>query len=459
MNVIILGAGEVGYHIAERLAREGNNVSVVDIDEERLKRVADNMDVRTVLGEATHPSVLARAGAADAELLIAATISDESNMLACQVAHSLFKVTTKMARIREPDYVQQADKLFGRDDLPIDTIISPEREAASSIMRRLQVSSALDAQEFSSGRVHLLSIKITPKSRLAGISIRDISERLGSIAACVVAHEHNGTWRVPDGNSSLLSGDSVYLAVAKEQVEDLFHHLEAGATTEYQGSRNVMIVGGGHIAYVVASELEKRGIYVKIIEHNAKRADWMARKLERSVVICGDALDRVLLEEENIENMDDYIALTNDDETNILGSLIAKKYKVPHIITLVNRTIYSRLVREIGLDIVVSPRLTTAASILRHVRKGKIYGMSSLGDGSLEVLEAEALKTSAIVNTPLRELNFPKQSVVAAIIRGEQVIIPNGYSVIAAGDHVLMVAMAESLTDVEGMFEVSLEFF
>ncbi len=459
MNVLILGAGEVGYHIAERLAREGNNVSVVDNNEDRLKRVANNMDVRTVLGEASHPSVLARAGAADAELLIAATVSDESNMLACQVAHSLFKVTTKMARIREPDFIQYSSKLFGRDDLPIDTIISPEREAANSIMRRLQVSSALDAQDFSSGRVQLLSIKISPKSRLAGISIADISERLGDTAACVVAHEHNGIWRVPDGSTSLLAGDSVYLAVARIKVEDLFHHLEGSATTEHQGRRNVMIIGGGHIAYIVAKQLEKRGIHTKIIEHNPKRADWMARNLERSVVICGDALDRVLLEEENIDDMDDYIALTNDDETNILGSLIAKKYKVPHIITLVNRTIYSRLVREIGLDIVVSPRLTTAASILRHVRKGKIYGMSSLGDGSLEVLEAEALKTSAIVNTPLHQLNFPKQSIVAAIIRGERVIIPNGNSVIISGDHVLMVAQAESVPQVESMFEVSLEFF
>ncbi|MDQ6974964.1 MAG: Trk system potassium transporter TrkA [Mariprofundaceae bacterium] len=459
MNILILGAGEVGYHIAERLAREGNNVSVVDNNEERLKRVANNMDVRTVLGEASHPSVLARAGAADAELLIAATVSDESNMLACQVAHSLFKVTTKMARIREPDFIQYSSKLFGRDDLPIDTIISPEREAANSILRRLQVSSALDAQDFSSGRVQLLSIKISPKSRLAGISIADISERLGDTAACVVAHEHNGSWCVPDGSTSLLAGDSVYLAVARIKVEDLFHHLEGSATTEYQGQRNVMIIGGGHIAYIVARQLEKRGIHTKIIEHNTKRADWMARNLERSVVICGDALDRVLLEEENIDDMNDYIALTNDDETNILGSLIAKKYKVPHIITLVNRTIYSRLVREIGLDIVVSPRLTTAASILRHVRKGKIYGMSSLGDGSLEVLEAEALKTSGIVNTPLCQLKFPKQSIVAAVIRGEQVIIPNGNSVIIPGDHVLMVARTESVPQVESMFEVSLEFF
>lgn len=459
MNVLILGAGEVGFHIAERLAREGNNVSVVDRDEARLKRVADSMDVLTVLGEASHPSVLARAGAANAELLIAATVSDESNMLACQVAHSLFKVTTKMARIREPDFVNHGKKLFGRDDLPIDTIISPELEAANSIMRRLQIISALDAQDFSGGKVQLLSIKISPKSKLAGISIRGIAEALGGIAACAVAHEHNGQWRVPDGSSSLLAGDSVYLAVAKSQVDDLFHELEGAATTEYQGRRNIMIVGGGHIAYLVARQLEQRGINVKIIEHNEKRADWMARNLEQSIVIRGDALDRMLLEEENIDEMDDYIALTNDDETNILGSLIAKKYKVPHIITLVNRTIYSQLMREIGLDIIVSPRLTTAASILRHIRKGKIYGMSSLGDGTLEVLEAEALKTSTIVNTPLRQMNFPEQSIVAAIIRKDQVMIPNGDSVILAGDHVLMVAQASSVSKVENMFEVSLEFF
>ncbi len=459
MNILILGAGEVGYHIAERLAHEGNNVSVVDRDPARLKRVADNMDVRTVVGEASHPSVLARAGAADAELLIAATASDETNMLACQVAHSLFRVTIKMARIRDADYIEHGDRLFGRDDLPIDTVISPEKEAAKSILRRLQISSAMDAQEFSGGNVQLLSFKVTPKSCLAGISIRDISESLGGIKACVVAHEHNALWRVPDADTTLLAGDSIYLTVGSAYLDDLFHHLSGGVTTEYHGRRHVMIVGGGHIAYIVAKELEKIGVQVRIIEHNEKRADWMARHLERSVVIAGDALDQVLLEEENIDEMDDYIALTNDDETNILGSLIAKRYKVPHIVTLVNRTIYSRLVRDIGLDVVVSARFTTAASILQHIRKGKIYGMSSLGDGMLEVLEAEAMKTSAIVNVPLRELNFPPQSVVGAIIRGDQVTIPDGDSVIVPGDHVLMVAHTDSVRDVEGMFEVSLEFF
>jgi len=456
VNILILGAGEVGFHIAQRLAIEGNDVVVVDNNAERLQRVADTMDVKTILGHASHPSVLQRAGAENAELLIAATTNDETNMLACQVAHSLFNVTTKMARVREPDYINNPG-LFGRDELPIDLIISPEREAAKSIVKRFQVSSAVDAQDFADGRVQLLGLRVPPKGILAGLALNELHEVMGNIDTYIVAHEHNQRWSVPDANTVLLAGDSVYIAMAREQVESFLEHV--GYETSAQQHRNVMIVGGGNVGFIVAQELERMGVSIKIIEHNPRRAEWLAQQLDESIVIHGDALDRELLEEEAIDRMDDFLALTNDDETNILGSLIAQKYSVPHVVTLVNRAIYSDLVRQIGLDITVSPRFTTASSILRHVRKGRILGMSPLGDGTLEVLEAVALETSDILNTPLSELTLPPNTVIGAIVRGENVIIPDGTTTIEPDDHVLLVTQGMSLRAVEKLFEVHLEFF
>jgi len=458
MNVIILGAGEVGFNIAQKLASEGNDVAVIDNSKKRLQHVEDTMDVRCICGEATHPSVLQRAGAKNADILIAATLSDEANMLACQIAHSLFKVTTKMARIRQPDYVNHPE-LFGRDDLPIDLIISPEKEAAKSIVKRIQVSSAIDAQDFADGKLQLIGMNIPPKSPLAGLALNELIEVLGDdVHVYVVAHAHNNHWQIPRSDTVLLAGDSIYVAIANDHIDAFMTRIGNASTGKKQRKRHVMIIGGGHVGYIVAVELEKLGISVKIVEHNEMRALWLAEQLD-CTIIHGDALDRALLEEESIDAIDDFLALTNDDETNSLVSLIAKSYKVPHIVTLVNQSVYSDLVRQIGLENTISPRLTTAAAILRHVRKGRIFGMSALGDGSLEVLEAEALKTSAIVGTPLRHLKLPKSAIIAAIIRGDDVIIPDGTSVIEPLDHVILVIQGDSLKEVEALFKVRLEFF
>lgn len=456
MNVLILGAGEVGFSIAQRLASENCNVVVVDNNPQLLKRVADSMDVKTVCGHASLPSVMAQANAANTDLLIAATTNDEVNMMACQVAHSLFKVPTKLARVRESEYVEH-EKLCGRDDLPIDLMISPEREAAKSIIKRFQVSSAADAQEFADGRIALVGLRIPPKSTLAGISIKETGEAISGIPVIVVAHEHNQCWRVPTADAVLLAGDTIYVAIARKDTDAFMN--AAGLQSSDGGTKHVMIVGGGHIGFIVAQHLEAMNVSVKVIEFNEERARWLAEHLERATVIHGDAMDRQLLEEENISEMDDFLALTNDDETNILVSLIAKKYTVPHIVTLVNRAIYADLISQIGLDVTVSPRLTTVSSVLSHIRKGRILGMSSLGDGSIEVLEAEALETSKILNTPLRRLDMPPETVVGAVLRDGEVIIPNGHTRILAHDHVLMVTGSKSVLAAEKLFEVHLEFF
>jgi len=455
MNVLILGAGEVGFNIAQRLAMEGNNVVVVDTDPERLSRVADTMDVQTILGHAAHPSVLEQAGAKGADLLIAATMNDEVNMVACQIAHSLFKVPTKMARIRNQEYVD-ATKLFGRENLPIDRIISPEREAAMAVLKRVQVASALDAQDFADNRVQLLGLKVPPKGVLAGLKLTEMKEVMGNVPMYVVALGRGGKWKIPNGSSMILAGDKIYVAIEKRQLNAFMTRVGLEGQRQHH---NIMMVGGGNVGYIVAQELEKAGVFLKIIEHNKARAKWLADHLKTSIVISGDALDRELLEEENIHEMDALLALTNDDESNILASLIAKKYKVSHIVTLVNRHIYTDLVQQIGLDVTVSPRLTTVASILRHIRKGRVLGISSLGDGSLEVIEAEALETCDVIGIPIKDIPFPPNVVVAALVRGEDVIIPDGDTLIQPHDHVLMVASSPSTQAVERMFEVHLEFF
>ncbi len=456
MNVLILGAGEVGFNVAQRLVKEGANVVVVDKDIQLLQRVSDCMDVKTVHGHASLPSVLERADAANADILIAATTNDEVNMLACQVAHSLFKVPTKMARVREPEYVRH-EKLCGRDDLPIDLMISPETEAAKAIIKRFQISSAADAQEFADGKITLVGLRIPPKSELAGVSLMDSGEAMARLPVNIVAHEHNRKWKVPSGDTVLLAGDTIYAVMNSKHVDDFLN--TAGMQHKTGGHKNVMMVGGGHIGFIVAQQLEALNVRLKIFERNEARAHWLAERLDKSIVIAGNALDRELLEEENVNEMDAFLALTNDDETNILASLIAKRYKIPHIMTLVNRAIYSDLVREIGLDVTISPRLTTVSSVMSHIRKGRILGMSSLGDGSLEVLEAEALETSDIMDTPLCNLKLPDETMVGAILRKDEVIIPRGDTRIQAHDHIIMVTQNSSVQATERLFEVHLEFF
>jgi K+ transport systems, NAD-binding component len=371
------------------------------------------------------------------------------------VAHSLFKVPTKMARLREAEYVN-CKALFGRDDLPIDLVISPEREAAKAIIKRFQASSAADVQEFAGGRVSLVGLRIPPKSELAGMSLMDSGEVTKGLPLYIVAHEHNQKWQTPKGDTVLLAGDMIYAAMASRHVSAF---LEIAGLKQEESHKHVMIIGGGHIGYIVAEELEQMGLAPKLIEYDEARAEWLAERLGKTIVIHGDALDRDLLEEESIGDMDHFLAVTNDDEVNILSSLVAKKYQVPHIITLVNRGVYSDLMRQIGLDVTISPRLTTAAYILRHVRRGRILGMSTLGDGSLEVIDVEALETSDILNKPLRRIKFPPDTVVGAIVRGDEVIIPNGDTRIIPHDHVMIVTTVNSLRAVEKLFEVHLEFF
>ncbi|MDX8377281.1 MAG: Trk system potassium transporter TrkA [Mariprofundales bacterium] len=461
MKLVILGAGEVGYNIAQRLAEEGYNIAVVDNEPARLQHVEDTLDVATVLGNAAHPSILEQAGCRGADMLIAATRNDEVNMIACQVAHTLFRVPTKIARIRAQDYLAHPE-IFGRDELPVDEAISPEREAAKAILRRFKVSCAADVHEFADGKLLIMALKIpkhSGKYGLAGLSLSEFPEYMqeAGLKVYVLARQHNNVWCVPRGDTVLFAGDSIYLSMPSKQLNCFLQHI--GLASEQNNKRSLMIIGGGNIGFHVAQDLGDNGHSVRLIEHNKERVEWLSQNLKNGIVLQGDALDRKLLVEENISRMDDFLALTNDDETNILASLIAREHKVDHIVTLVNRGIYSSLMGQIGLNVIVSPRLTTVASILQFVRKGKVLRMSSIADGALDVVELEAMETSRILNSPLRSLNLPEGLAIGAILRQNTLLIPNGDTCILPHDHVIVVAHRKSISVVEDLFQVRLEFF
>jgi len=453
MKIIILGAGQVGSSLAANLVSEANDITVVDLEPTLLQTLQDRFDLRTVAGRASHPEVLRRAGAEDADMIIAVTNSDETNMVACQVAYTLFHTPTKIARVRGVEYLNYPE-LFGQQALPIDVLISPEQLVTDYIARLIEHPGALQVLDFAAGRVQLVGVRAYYGGPLVGQQLRALRDHMPGLETRVAAIYRRDRAIIPEGDTVIEADDEVFFIAAKQDIRAVMGELRRLD----RPVKRVMIAGGGNIGKRLAKALESR-YQVKIIDHNTARTRAVSEELDRTIVLRGDAADEELLREESIEEADVFCALTNDDETNILASLIARQYKVPHIITLVNRDIYSDLVRQIGLNVTVSPKFTTFSAIMRHVRKGRILGTSPLGDGTLEVIEAEALQTSDILNTPLKELKLPGNTVVGAILREETVIIPDGKTRIRPHDRVIMVTNSSCMRAVEKLFEVHLEFF
>ncbi len=458
MKVIVCGAGQVGFSIARQLATEGNDVVVVDRSPELVQRVNDMLDVRGLVGHASSPDVLERAGAPDSELIIAVTFADEVNMVACQVAHSLFNVPTKIARVRRQDYLRSiwAD-LFSRDHLPIDVIISPEIEVARSVKRRLEVPGAFDTIPFVDGRVRVMGVNVVDETPVINTPLQQLTELFPDLNIVVVGIYRGETMIVPAGEDQMLPGDEVYFVADADHVPralSLFGHEEIEA-------RRVIIVGGGNIGLYLAQQLEAENpaVRTKIIEFDRTQAERCADLLERTVVINGDALDREILDEANIANTETIVAVANDDEVNILASLLGKRYGAQRAVTLINNAGYGPLISSLGIDAAVNPRATTVSTILQHVRRGRIRGVHSLRDGLAEVIEAEAMETSPIVGTPLKEARLPAGILIGALVRGKNVVIPRGDTVIQAHDRVVIFATADMVKRVEKMFAVRLDFF
>jgi len=458
MKVIVCGAGQVGYNIARNLAGENNDVVVIDQSVELIQKVNETLDVQGLVGFASYPDVLEKAGAGDTDMIVAVTQADEVNMVACQVAHSMFSVPTKVARVRAQNYLNPLwAHLFSRDHMPIDVIISPEVEVAHAIRRRLDVPGALEVIPFADDRVRLIGVHLDENCPVINTPFRQLGELFPDLNIVVVGIIRDGKIQVPKGSDQMLPGDDVYFISDTSHVERAmvaFGH-------EEPATRRMVIIGGGNIGLFLAEEIEHLhpDVRIKIIDADKNRAEYIAERLHRTVVLHGDGMDPEILREANVQASEAIVAVSDDDEVNILSSLLAKREGCQRAITLVNNTTYGPLVGSIGIDVVIEPRATTVSTILQHVRRGRIRALHRLRDGIAEVIEAEAMETSDLVGKPLSEIHLPGGIVVGAIVRENEVVLPRGDSIIQAHDRVIIFTVSDMVKTVEKMFSVQLEFF
>lgn len=458
MKVIVCGAGQVGSNIARHLAEEQNDVTIIDQSPELIRRISESYDVQGLVGFASHPDMLDRAGAPDADMLIAVTFADEVNMVACQVAHSIFNVPTKIARIRAQNYLKPSfSHLFTREHMPIDAIISPEVEVAHAVNRALHMPGAFDMLPFADDKVRMIGVHIQDDCPIAHQPLRQLTELFPNLNIIVTGIYRNAKLFVPSPDDQMFPGDDVYFVVDTRHARramPLFGH-------EEEDAHRIVVVGGGNIGLVLGRDLESetRRLNLKVIESDRQRAEFVADRLSSAVVLCGDALDNEILEEANVASAHALVALTNDDETNILASLMAKQLGCEKVITLVNNRAYEPLINSLGIDVAVNPRATTVSSILQHVRRGRIRRIYSIRDGAAEVMEAEALETSGLIGKPIGEIEFPPDVIVGAVVRGVEVLKPRASVVIQRQDRVILFAMRESVKKLETMLSVGLRFF
>jgi len=457
MKIIILGAGQVGSSLAHHLASEANDITVVDRRTDILRALQDRLDLRTVSGRGSHPDVLERAGAEDADMIIAVTNSDEVNMVACQIAYTLFHTPTKIARVREASYLEHSD-LFSQQALPIDELISPEQLVTDHIYRLIRHAGALQVLEFAGGRVQLVAIAAHHGGMLVGHPLRELSEHIPGIHVRVAAIYRHGQAIMPKGDMVIEADDEVFFLAEAKNIRAVTSELRK-LDRPY---KRVMIAGGGNIGKRLAEALEER-YQVKIIEHNADRARYLAEALDSTIVLRGDAADQDLLIEENIDGMDVFVSLTNDDEANILSAMLAKRLGVRKAMSLVNRPSYSQLIESGIVDIAISPQQITLGGLLARVRRGDVVAVHSLRRGAAEAMEAIAhgdRKTSKVVGRRIDELKLPAHTRVASLVRGDEVIMVHHDTVIEAEDHVILfVADKSKISDVERLFQVGITFF
>ena len=459
MKIIICGAGQVGGQIARHLAREegANQVTVIDKDAGLIRRITDAYDVNGIAGFASHPDVLERAGARDADMIIAATQSDEVNMVVCQVANSIFSVPRKIARLRAPSYLNAIySDLYRQDHMPIDVVISPEFSVADAVMQRLAAPAAFDIEGFLDNKAQLVGISLDGACAVLNTPLRQLSELFSTLRAVVVGVRRGERLFVPEAADQLYAEDQVYVMTA---TEDLPRVMEIFGKTHVDVAR-VLIIGAGNIGLHVAQSLEARkGSRLKIIERSRARAEEAADALKRTVVLNGDGLDLELLEEANVASMDAVLALTDDDKTNILACVRAKTEGAKLVVALVNDASLIGLIAPMGIDAYVNPRSTTVSSILRYVRHGRIRAIYSIGDAEAEVIEAQVLGTSAIAGRMVRDSELPEATIIGLIRKGDKVLVPKGDTRLAEGDVLTIFAMRDQVAEVERLFQVGLDFF
>lgn len=457
MKIIIIGAGQVGGTLAANLASEDNDVTIVDTNLDRLRELQDKLDIQTVEGNGAHPDVLERAGCNDADLLIAVSNQDETNMMACQVAYTLFKTPTKIGRIRSSAYSKYPE-LFCDQALPMDVRISPEKEVTMHLSRLIRYPGALQVMEFAEGRVQLVVVKAEKGGPLIDQPISYLKEHMPSINTRIAAIYRNGKSISPDGNTKIHANDEVFFLTAQRDVLDVMSELRP-LDNPY---RRIIIAGGGNIGERLARSLEKE-YKVKVIERDAERCRYLSETLDNTIVLNGDASTQELLLEENIESTDVFCALTNNDEANIMSSMLAKVLGVRTVMTIINNPAYVDIVQEGMIDIAISPQQTTTSSLLSFIRRGDVVNVHSMRKGAAEALEAVAhgdFQSSKVVGRSIANLNLPDGAIIGAIVREEELIIATKELVIEAEDHVILfVTNKKQIPAVEQLFQVGLTFF
>jgi len=458
MKVIICGAGQVGSGIAERLAAEGNDVAIIDSSAALVQRANDTLDVRAILGNAAHPDVLERAGASEADMLVAVTLHDEVNMVACEAAQVLFDIPTKIARIRAQTYLEgRWSALLRRESMSIDFVISPEIEVANAVLRRLEQPGAFESVHFADGRITLLGIACGPECPVIGTPLTQLSGLFPDLPAVTVALVRAGRLFIPHGKDQIQIGDDAYVITPTEQIGrtlQIFGHEETRG-------RRVIIAGGGNIGLYVARQIEENhpDVRAKVIEVSRARAMEIAEKLKRTVVLHGSALSEEVLREAEAGVADTIVAVTNDEQVNLLTSALAKQIGCKSSLCLINSANYSGMVRSLGIDAQVNPRSITTSRVLQHVRRGRIRGVHSILNGAGEIVETEVLETAHVLGKPLKDLARTEGLRFGSILRGKKVLMPSGGLELEVKDRVVLFARADAVREVEQLFRVSPDYF
>ena len=461
MNIIICGAGRVGFTITKILSEQGHSITVIDQSSEDIQKIDETLDVKSIVGKATYPSILEKANASDADMIIAVTRNDEINMLICQIAFSIFNVQKKIARIRSQDYLNpKFTKVYNKENLPIDVIISPEIEIAKSLQRKLEAPGALDNVPFADNRIRLLEILINEKCFLKNIKLNALTKKFPLLDANIMGVIRDDKFVVLRKTDIMLKDDRAYVIINASQMKDT---LNAFGHNE-KISNKILIIGGGNIGFNLAKNLEESfdSARVKIIEKNKERAELIASELNNTIVINGDALDEEVLLEANIDEVQTVLALTNDDEDNLMVSVLVEKFAKDNselsdkrTMALINKPNYSLLQSSLKIDDFIDPRMNTVSSILKHIHKGSIANAYSILNGEYEIIEAEIIETSELINKELKNSNLPDEIRVGAILRGEEVIIPRSNFVFKKEDIVVLLAKKDFLHVVENMFRIS----
>ncbi len=456
MKIIILGAGQVGASVAANLAHEANDITVIDSDLKRLQDLQDRLDLRTIHGHASHPDVLARAGADDADMIIAVTNSDEINMVACQIAYTLFHTPTKIARVRSVDYLRNK-QLFAPGAFAVDMIISPEQLITDYILRLIEYPGALQVLDFAGGKVQLVGLKAYYGGPLVGNDLRELRKHMPNVETRVAAIFRRGKPILPEGNTKIEADDEVFFVAAKNNIRAVMGELRR-LDKPY---KRIVIAGGGNIGMRLARTLE-RDYQVKLIDHNTARTEQIAKELDKTVVLLGDVADGDLLLEENIEHTDVFCAVTNDDEANILSSMLAKRLGARKVMSLINRAAYVDLVESGIIDIAISPQQVTIGTLLAHIRRGDIAAVHSLRRGAAEAIEAVAhgdSRSSKVVGRAIQDIKLPAGATIGAIVRGDAVVIAHHDTVIQAEDHIILFLVDKRrIGELERMFQVGVTF-